>query len=134
MKVEQCEELKELALHLFKTGEYKAEDAYDKALSFLSVNKDSLGRDILEKVVKYNSGVIGGKLCWTLLFEGTTHNLTIVGVSDDDLLYQNRAIRKYVEDKVVGSYNTNKTIVNAKIELDKSISVLSDNIYHIAGI
>ena len=125
-------ELKELALHFFKMGNVSAEESYEHALSFLSINLDNRGRNIVDKIIKYNNKRIGGYLCWSFLFEDKRYNVRVIGVSSNDE-GESDALSDYIEKTILKGYNNETTVIGEwKIEKDSGIVVTDDNIYSIA--
>lgn len=124
-------ELKELALHFFKVRDMTAEEAYEHALSFLTINKDNQGRDILNVSIKYNVGLIDKNWIWTILFDGVEHNFRVFGVRtyDEEVTAVYNQMDKLVKDRYSHMSNT---VVNYTLEKDDSILVSSDNAYNLA--
>lgn len=125
-------ELKELALHFFKTGGVSAQEAYEHALSFLSIKLDRYGRCIVDMVIKYNNKRIGEYMCWSFLFEGQVYNVRVVG-EPSEVKGESDALSDYIEKTILKDYNNETTVIGEwTIERDSSIVVTDDNIYSIA--
>lgn len=124
-------ELKELALHFFKMGGVSAEAAYEIALSFLSIKRDKDGKDIVELTVKYNTDSIDGYICWTLMFEGNSHNIRMIGNFDIHTKDVD-ALEDYIEKNILSDYINESTSADWHIEHDLNIVVSDLDAYNIA--
>lgn len=107
-------ELKELALELFKTRNITAEEAYDQALNFLRIKKDSFGRDIKEFEVLFASEMIergGASLLRYYLYTDTQEpklvSVQIIGRGNDF-----RAVEDYIRNRLFPEVFNKKSSVN----------------------
>lgn len=125
-------ELKELALFFFKRDEISPEQAYNKALSFLNIKKNSDGKDIIDKDVYYNFSNIGGEMCWTFIIEDEKSNIRVVG-DYSDIGLESKAICDYIDKKLLSKINVEREVLGKVSWIkDESIVVSTKDVYLLA--